>query len=109
LQGNALTRGTQLMDHLTPLAGKLPIVGEVRGKGLMVAIELVHPDGRDPNPIAATAALEGSRERGLLIGKGGVHANVLRIAPPLSVTSAEIDEAAAALIDALSEVDAGGR
>jgi 4-aminobutyrate aminotransferase len=109
LQANALARGTQLMDHLTPLVGKLPVVGEVRGKGLMVAIELVEPDSRVPNPGAATAALEAGRARGVLIGKGGVHGNVLRIAPPLSVTAAEIDEAAAALIDALVEVDAGSR
>ena len=109
LQANALARGTQLMDHLLPLAGKLPIVGEVRGKGLMVGIELVESDSRVPDPVAATAALEACRARGVLIGKGGAHGNVLRIAPPLSVTAAEIDEAGAALIDALSEVDAGGR
>ena len=75
----------------------------------MVAIELVESNSRVPNPGAATAALEACRARGVLIGTGGVHGNVLRIAPPLSVTASEIDEAAAALIDALGEVDAGGR
>ena len=97
------------MDQLAPLAEKLPAVGEVRGRGLMIAVELVRPGGRDPDPAAAGAALEGCRRRGLLVGKGGVHGNVLRIAPPLSVTAAEIDEAAAALIDALVEVDAARR
>ena len=72
----------------------------------MVAVELVRPGGRDPDPAAAAAALEGCRRRGVLVGKGGVYGNVLRIAPPLSVSAAEIDEAAAALIDALVEVDA---
>ncbi len=106
LQGNAGARGRQLMAQLAPLAGKLPTVGEVRGRGLMIAIELVRAHSRDPHPEAASAALEACRARGLLVGKGGVFGNVLRIAPPLSVTAPEIDEAAALLIDSLVEVDA---
>ena len=94
------------MDHLGPLAQKLGVVGEVRGRGLMTAVELVRSGGTDPDPAAAGAALEGCRERGVLVGKGGVHGNVLRIAPPMSVSAAEIDEAAAAIVDALVEVDA---
>ncbi len=109
LQANARTRGAQLMDYLAPLAEKLQSVGEVRGKGLMIAVELVQAGGRIPDPAAATAALEGCRARGLLVGKGGVHGNVLRIAPPLSVTAAEIETAAAALTDALLEVDSAHR
>jgi 4-aminobutyrate aminotransferase len=106
LQANALARGNQLLGHLAPLAQKLGVVGEVRGRGLMIAVELVHPGGRKPNPAGATAALEGCRAHGVLVGKGGVHGNVLRIAPPLSVTASEIDEAAAMMTDALVEVDA---
>ena len=93
------------MDRLTALVGKLPTVGEVRGKGLMIAIELVQAGTTAPAPAAAATALEGCRKRGVLVGRGGVHGNVLRIAPPLSVTAAEIDEAAAALIETLVEVD----
>jgi 4-aminobutyrate aminotransferase len=104
LQSNALARGEQLMMHLAPLADKLPSVGEVRGRGLMVAVEMVKPEGTEPDPAAANAALEGCRRRGVLIGRGGVLGNVLRIAPPLSVTAEEIDEAAAAVVDALAEV-----
>ncbi len=109
LQANALARGAQLMDQLTPLSGKLPTVGDVRGKGLMIAVELVQPGGRAPDPQAASVTLEGCRARGLLVGKGGVYGNVLRIAPPLSVTADEIDEAGAALVDALAEMDAARR
>jgi 4-aminobutyrate aminotransferase len=106
LQGNALARGDQLMAHLGPLTHKLGTVGEVRGRGLMVGVELVRDSGRQPDPARATAALEGCRARGVLVGRGGVHGNVLRIAPPLAVTALEIDEAAAAIADALIEVDA---
>ena len=109
LQANAGARGEQLLDRLAPLAGKLGVVGEVRGRGLMIAVELVRPGGRDPFPEAATATLEETRRRGLLIGKGGLAGNVLRIAPPLSVTPEEVDRAAGVLEEALAAVDAGAR
>jgi 4-aminobutyrate aminotransferase len=104
LQANALARGEELLQHLRPLDGKVAAVGEVRGKGLMVAVELVRPGGKDPDPEAANAVLEGCRRRGVLVGRGGVKGNVLRITPPMSVTSAEIDEAAGAIVDAISEL-----
>jgi 4-aminobutyrate aminotransferase len=104
LQANALARGGQLMDHLHLLADKLAIVGEVRGRGLMIAVELVKPGSKDPDPECADAVMEGCRRRGLLIGRGGVHGNVLRIAPPLSVTAEEVDEAGGALTDTLIEI-----
>jgi 4-aminobutyrate aminotransferase len=106
LQSNALARGEQLMAHLGPLVHKLGIVGEVRGRGLMVGVELVRAPGVQPDPARATAALEACRARGVLVGKGGVHGNVLRIAPPLAVTAPEVEEGAAAIADALIEVDA---
>ncbi len=105
LQSNARARGAQLMHHLAPLADKLSVVGEVRGRGLMVGVEVVEPGGRTPSSAGAAAALEGCRGRGVLLGKGGVYGNVLRIAPPLSVSEAEVDEALAAITDALVEVD----
>jgi 4-aminobutyrate aminotransferase len=105
LQANAARVGTHLMDRLAPLAGKLDVVGEVRGKGLMIGIELVHP-GREPSPRAAGMAMEETRARGLLVGKGGIKGNIIRLAPPLSVTLQEADEAADILCDALAAVDA---
>ena len=104
LQANALARGAQLMDRLHLLAEKLAVVGEVRGRGLMIAVELVRPGGNDPHPEAASATLEGCRRRGVLIGRGGVHGNVLRISPPLSVTAEEVDEAGGAITDALMDL-----
>jgi 4-aminobutyrate aminotransferase len=104
LQANALERGRQLMGILAPLPDKYPSVGEVRGRGLMVAIEFVHPGTNQPDPGAANRAMEGCRERGLLVGRGGLSGNVIRIAPPLSVTAEEIEEAGAAMVDAMANV-----
>jgi len=107
LQANAARVGGRLMAALAPLAEDHPGVGEVRGKGLMIGIELVAADGWTPDPQAATTVLEATKARGLLIGKGGLHGNCLRIAPPLSVTESEADDAAAILVDAVEAAFAG--
>ena len=105
LQANALATGARLMQHLVPLAEKFDVVGEVRGKGLMIGIELVGVDGHRPNPAAASRAIEHARTAGLLIGKGGLYGNCLRLAPPLSLTMDEADEGAAILVDVLATVN----
>jgi 4-aminobutyrate aminotransferase len=106
LQGNAAKVGTHLRDALVARAERWPAVGEVRGKGLMLGIELVHPGTRDPAPDTASAVLEGTRRQGVLIGKGGLHGNVLRIAPPLTLTLEEADRGIEALDEALRGVGA---
>jgi 4-aminobutyrate aminotransferase-like enzyme len=97
LPGNAARQGARLAEGLTRLQRKYPrVIGDVRGMGLMQGVELVKDESagdRTPAPDATGRLLEATRERGLLIGKGGLHGNVLRIAPPLTVTAAEIDEA----------------
>ncbi len=103
LQTNASKVGRHLKSALEDLGEKSPIIGEVRGKGLMIGVELVKAGGKDPNPAAASAVLERAREGGLLIGKGGLFGNCLRIAPPLSLTEAEADEGLAILTKALGE------
>jgi 4-aminobutyrate aminotransferase len=104
LQANALERGRQLIGILSPLPDKFAGVGEVRGRGLMVAIEFVRAGTREPDPDAASRAMEGCRKRGVLVGRGGLSGNVIRIAPPLSVTADEIEEGAAAIVDAMANV-----
>jgi 4-aminobutyrate aminotransferase len=91
LQTNALKVGNRLMQNLVPLSEELEIIAEVRGKGLMIGVELVKPDG-SPAPETAAAVLEAAREEGLLIGKGGLYGNSLRLAPALSITEEEADE-----------------
>lgn len=101
LQGNALRTGRILRERLDRAASELPVVGEVRGKGLMIGVELVDRDTAAPSARLATAALEETRRRGLLVGKGGSDGNVLRIAPPLSLTEQEAREGSSILVDAL--------
>jgi 4-aminobutyrate aminotransferase len=105
LQGNARTVGRRLMERLAPAADKFGVVGEVRGRGLMIGIELVAPDRITPDADAASLAIELARAAGLLIGKGGLHGNCLRLAPPLSLTVDEADEGATILLDVLAAVD----
>ncbi len=97
VQGHALRMGERLVGHLQPAVDASEVVVELRGKGLMLALETVQPGGIQPNGDAAARIMEEARAAGLLIGKGGLYGNVLRIAPPMTVTEAEIDEAGTTL------------
>ncbi|MFM9372207.1 aspartate aminotransferase family protein [Streptomyces sp. Da 82-17] len=102
LQGNARRVGGMLLERLRAIGAGVEAVREVRGRGLMIGVELARPGTDEADPDAATAVLEAAREGGLLIGKGGGHdTSVLRIAPPLSLTVAEAEEGAAVLEHAL--------
>jgi 4-aminobutyrate aminotransferase len=105
LQANAAKLGALLFEGVRAIAKENPVVGDVRGKGLMIGIELVDAEG-NPAPKAAVAVLEGARERGLLIGKGGLYGNVIRLAPPMTLTEDEVEEALVALRGAIEEASA---
>ncbi|GAA4542906.1 aspartate aminotransferase family protein [Amycolatopsis samaneae] len=104
LQANAAARGEQLLSGLR--AADSPLVGEVRGKGLMIGVELVEPGGTEPSVRAAGRVLEETKRRGLLVGKGGLHGNVLRIAPPMTLTAEEAQEGLDILVDSLAAAQA---
>jgi 4-aminobutyrate aminotransferase len=105
LQGNARRVGGLLIERLRSVAATSEYVREVRGRGLMIGVELTRPGTDAPAPEAASHVLEAAREGGLLIGKGGGHnTSVLRIAPPLSLTAAEAEEGAAILERALHSI-----
>jgi alanine-glyoxylate transaminase/(R)-3-amino-2-methylpropionate-pyruvate transaminase len=74
------------------LYGQYELIGEVRGMGLMLGIELVESrESRSPAPAATAELLELAKDRGLLIGKGGLYGNVLRIKPPMCITENDAD------------------
>ncbi|MEM1249208.1 MAG: aspartate aminotransferase family protein [Acidobacteriota bacterium] len=104
MQGNALRMGQRIVDRLGPVAEATPWIAELRGKGLMLALETIQGEGIDPDASRAAALLEACKERGLLIGKGGLYGNVLRIAPMLNTPQAEIDEGLDALVGAIEAV-----
>lgn len=102
LQANAFKMGGQLREGLDSIAGETPEILEVRGKGLMVGVELGGPDGSADAALAASV-MEASKAGRLLIGKGGLYGNTLRIAPPLTVTEDEIAEGLDILGTAISQ------
>jgi 4-aminobutyrate aminotransferase len=92
---------------LREAAARYGIVAEVRGRGLMLAIELVEPGTLTPNVIATGRVFEECREAGLLVGRGGLYGNVIRMGPPLTLTEAEAKEGLDILVAALATADAG--
>lgn len=101
---NAETQGARLRARLEDFARQHAFIGDVRGMGLMQAIELVTPGGKDPDPARADALLNAARQEGLLVGKGGRYANCMRIAPMLNVSAELIDEGMERLGRALVQV-----
>ena len=98
-------RGTQLQTGLHKLWDKYPLIGDVRGKGLMQGIELVTDRAtKEPAPQAVAQVFEATRRLGLLIGKGGLYGNVLRIAPPLTASEEQVAEALEMLDIAFAQV-----
>jgi len=110
LAANAEVQGLRLQNGLRELQRKHPKhLGDVRGMGLMQAIEFVadEPAGdRTPNPACTGVVFEAAKEAGLLVGKGGLYGNVLRISPALTVTANEIDEALLILAKACAQISA---
>lgn len=95
LQENARDVGKLLLDRLHDLKDRFAAVGDVRGKGLMLAIEFVKDRAtREPDPDLAAAVFEQTREHGVIVSKSGPHRSVLRLVPPLCLTSGDVDHVA---------------
>ncbi|WP_406062778.1 aspartate aminotransferase family protein [Micromonospora sp. NBC_00860] len=101
LQANAARVGAILADGLRSAVRGLDCVAEVRGKGLMLGVEFVRPGSSEPDPALTNRVFEAARDGGLLTGKGGLHGNVLRMGPPLTLTEEEAREGLAILVDAI--------
>ena len=104
LQGNAKVMGDRFRAGLDAMAADNPWIADVRGRGLMQAFETVADDSTEPAPDLAVAMLEAAKDNNLLIGKGGLHGNVVRMSPMLNSTAAEIDEGLDALRSAAASV-----
>ena len=104
LIANARARGAQLAGGLRELQADHPVLGDVRGLGCMVAMELVKPevgDGRTPDTDLAKRVIAGALDRKLIVLSAGSYGNVSRIIPPLVTTSDEVDQALSILEDSL--------
>ena len=101
----AASLGGKLRAGLDALAGRHAWIGDVRGMGLMQALELVEdPRTKEPSPKKAAALLEAAREEGLLIGTGGLFGHVIRIAPQMLLSETELEDGLARLSRAAEKV-----
>ena len=105
LLDNVDTVGRYFRGKLEELQQKHALIGDVRGMGLMQGLELVKDlTTKEPAPEATAQVMERARENGLLIGKGGLYGNVLRVSPMLNISKADVDEAIKLLDKSFGEV-----
>ncbi len=105
LKENCATVGAYLRDKLLELQKKYPVIGEVRGMGLLQAIELVRdPQTKEPATQEIAALMERTRENGILVGKGGLYGNVLRISPPMNIGKSDVDQFVKAMDKSFSQI-----
>jgi diaminobutyrate-2-oxoglutarate transaminase len=111
---HAARMGERLRGHLDAIAGQLPCIGEVRGRGLIVGVELVDAAGPLdalghplPNAALARRVQQECLARGAIIEMGGRHGSVARFMTPLIVTPADVDAIASIFFDALRAAVAG--
>jgi 4-aminobutyrate aminotransferase-like enzyme len=105
LPEEAARKGERVMARLREMAERFPLIGDVRGLGLMIGVELVRDRAtKEPANTEAAAIRRLAREAGVLIGVGGQGGNVVRIQPPLVITDAQLDHALGVLETALGEV-----
>jgi len=105
---NARERGAQLLAGVRQLQARHPVIGDTRGLGLMVALELVQPgigDGRAPNPAAVKVVLSRALDRGLMLLSAGPYGNIVRVIPPLVTTAEEVDQALGILDEAFADLE----
>jgi len=102
---NARARGEQLRSALLEMQARHPWMGDVRGMGLMQAIEIVKdPHGKEPDPERTARLIEATLEEGVLVGQGGLHGTVIRIGPSLLITEEEMAEGIGLLERAIDRV-----
>jgi alanine-glyoxylate transaminase/(R)-3-amino-2-methylpropionate-pyruvate transaminase len=102
LQENAAVVGDYFLKSLAGIDS--PLIGDVRGKGLMIGVELVDPEtGKELSKERVADIFEAIKDRAVLCGKGGLHGNVLRIKPPMCITKKDVDQAVQVIADVLKQ------
>jgi len=109
LPENATARGDQIQKRLKKSAETAPLIGDVRGKGLMIGVELIKDKQKTPAVAETKEVRRLCREAGVLVGSGGTYANVIRIQPPLTLSAAEADRLCDVLSDAVKKVASAGK
>jgi 4-aminobutyrate aminotransferase len=104
LQANAKAMGERFAAAMAPVAEASPWIAEMRGRGLMWAFEVCQPGSIEPDKQRTTDFHEACKRHGVLVGKGGLYGNVVRLAPMLNVTADELDEGVAAITAAIADV-----
>jgi alanine-glyoxylate transaminase / (R)-3-amino-2-methylpropionate-pyruvate transaminase len=105
LQANSLAMGHHLSAGLQRLKEKHQVIGDVRGKGLMLGIELVKDRAtKEPAKAECAQLLESCREMGLLLGKGGLHGQTIRFSPPMCIHQSDADFILEVLDEALRQL-----
>ena len=96
--------GRILFETLDALKVQYPIIGDVRGRGAMVAIELVKPGGKDPNPEAMAKIIKYCQSKGVLILTAGTYGNVIRFLPPLVITDELLNDGLSVLAEGFASL-----
>jgi alanine-glyoxylate transaminase/(R)-3-amino-2-methylpropionate-pyruvate transaminase len=105
LQANSLKLGRHILAGLERLKAKHKVIGDVRGKGLMLGIEFVKDRvTKEPSKETCAQAVENARELGLLLGKGGLWSQTIRFAPPMCINQADADFLLEVLDEAIGAV-----
>jgi 4-aminobutyrate aminotransferase len=105
LMDNAADVGGYFRQALETLQDKHDLIGDVRGMGLLQAIEFVKDrKSKEPAPQETVQFMEECRRLGLLVGKGGLYGNVIRMSPPLNISRADVDDAIRVMDEALAAV-----
>lgn len=102
--------GNRIMNGLRELQERSPLIGDVRGRGLLIGVELVKDRKTKEYAVQETLELlDEARERGLLLGKGGLYGNVVRVTPPMCISETDADDLVRIFGEALAAVSARRR
>ncbi len=107
LQENCKVIGDYLIDGLKDLQKSFPIIGDIRGKGLMLGIEIADPETKAQMTAECSKIVEVAKDNKVVIGKGGLWGNTIRLKPPMTVTKADADRCLAAMRKGLEAVKTG--